>query len=258
MRYVNEYKTAKFGTCGKIVLIGHSTGSQCVLHYLYRPNPHVRISPFDPDLEHEDRLPLDGAIMLAPISDREAIHSVLDEGMCGNTPEECRKVYEKLVAMARDALTGDERYDVILPISLTSQLGYGSDTPISARRFLSLASPDSPQSPGDDDLFSADLSDEQLGETFGAIRRRGLLRHKLMATPMGADQAVPEWIDKEKNLRRWKAATDHHDEFQIWDSAHSGVLPGASHAMSNDDQVEPRKVLVERLLAYLQDAASAE
>jgi hypothetical protein len=189
--------------------------------------------------------------MLAPISDREAIHSVLDEGICGNTPSECRAVYEKLVAMSREAVSRDKEWDSILPISLTSQLGYSSNTPVSARRFLSLASPDSPESPGEDDLFSADLSDDQLARTFGSIQQRGLLRNKLMAVPMGADQAVPSWIDKERNLQRWMNATDQSGKFHLWDSAHSGVLPGASHALSNDDQAEPRQLLVGRLISYL-------
>ncbi|KAK8043248.1 siderophore biosynthesis lipase/esterase [Apiospora phragmitis] len=43
LRYIQDYKASRFGEEGrknnKIVLMGHSTGSQCVLHYLYRQNP---------------------------------------------------------------------------------------------------------------------------------------------------------------------------------------------------------------------------
>ncbi|PWY86824.1 putative siderophore biosynthesis lipase/esterase [Aspergillus heteromorphus CBS 117.55] len=250
IRYIKDYKTEKYGN-GKIVLMGHSTGSQCVMHYLYRPNPHTSVPAFDPWLEHVKRLPLDGAIMQAPVSDREAILWVLKMGIGGKTGSECREVYEKVEALAKEAIKHDKKYDTILPISLTSQIGYPGNTPLSARRFLSLVSPDSPQSPGEDDLFSSDLSDEQLGKTFGMIKQHGLLKHKLMVLYSGADQSVPDWVDKEKLLARWKNAANHNGEDQVWDQE-SAIIPNASHALSNDDQAEPRKFLVEKVLGYLQ------
>jgi hypothetical protein len=139
---------------------------------------------------HVDRLTLDGAIIQAPVSDREAVDSVLDEEFGENSPSQCREVYEKLVAMAKEMVSHGTTFDTILPLSLTSQLSY-MNTPISARRFLSLVSSNSPQSPAEDDLFSADLSDERLAETFGMIQPKGLLRHKLMVAPSGSDQSVP-------------------------------------------------------------------
>ncbi|KAJ9151329.1 Esterase [Pleurostoma richardsiae] len=250
LQYIKEYKTAKFGA-GNIVLMGHSTGSQCVLHYLYRPNPHTSTPAFDSELEHVKRPVLDGAIMQAPVSDREAIHWVLHEGMGGKSPSELQEVYKKLEAMAKEATRQDSSFDTLLPLSLTSQLGYSTNTPLSCRRLLSLVSPESPHSPGEDDLFSSDLSDEQLSKTFGMIKRQGLLKHKLMVLFSGADQSVPDWIDKENLLRRWKNATDNNGETQVWDQDHSGVIPDASHALSNDDQAEPRKFLVEKVLGYL-------
>jgi hypothetical protein len=99
-------------------------------------------------------------------------------------------------------------------------------------------------------LFSSDLSDEQLGKTFGMIREQGLLRGKLMVLFSGADQSVPAWIDKETLLYRWRKATDHNGEAEIWDD-NSGTIPNASHALSNDDQAEPRKFLVDKVLGYL-------
>ncbi|PYH99874.1 putative hydrolases or acyltransferase [Aspergillus ellipticus CBS 707.79] len=251
IRYIKDYKTEKYGN-GKIVLMGHSTGSQCVMHYLYRPNPHTSVPAFDPWLEHVERLPLDGAIMQAPVSDREAILWVLKMGIGGKTGDECREVYKKVEAMAKEAIKHDGKYDTILPVSLTSQIGYPGNTLLSCRRFLSLVSPDSPQSPGEDDLFSSDLSDEQLGTTFGMIKQQGLLRHKLMVLYSGADQSVPDWVDKEKLLSRWKNAADRNGKDQVWDPA-SSIIPNASHALSNDDQAEPRKFLVEKVLGYLKN-----
>src|SRR5689334_19099320 len=80
VKYIKDYKKNKFDS-GKIILMGHSTGSQCVLHYLSQQNPHTRTHNFDSSLEHVKRLPIDGAIMQAPVSDREAILWVLKEGI---------------------------------------------------------------------------------------------------------------------------------------------------------------------------------
>lgn len=53
-------------------------------------------------------------------------------------------------------------------------------------------------------------------------------------------------------MSRWKEATNLGGEAQIWDDAHSAVIPNASHALSNDDQAEPRRFLVGKVLGYLQ------
>ncbi|KAK8126964.1 siderophore biosynthesis lipase/esterase [Apiospora kogelbergensis] len=188
LRYIQNYKASRFGEGGKLVLMGHSTGSQCILHYLHRPNPHPGpLRGFDSGLCHENRCVLDGAIMQAPVSDREAIQSVLEDGLGDHTAGECREAYDTLVKLATEALAspGSETQFAVLPIALTSRLGLGNQTPVGARRFLSLASPNSPQQPGPDDLFSSDLSDEQLAATFGAVAGRGLLRYKLMVAPSG-------------------------------------------------------------------------
>ncbi|KAF2722937.1 DUF1749-domain-containing protein [Polychaeton citri CBS 116435] len=254
--YIKEYKATKYGI-SKLVLMGHSTGSQDVLHYLYRPNPHVSVPPFDPWLEHIKRPVIDGAIMQAPVSDREALHLVMEEGIFGNSGKECRRVFDKLVALAKEDAEGDQTYQALLPISLTSQLGYPSDTPVSCRRFLSLASPDSPEHPQEDDLFSTDLSTEQLEKTFGKVREQGLLRGKILVLSSGADQSVPPNVDKARKLARWQEVLDHHGETRFWDEEFSGVIPNASHALSNDDQVEPRRDLCARVLGFLQKVENA-
>ena len=253
LEYIKEYKKDKFGA-GKIAVMGHSTGSQCVLHYLSQANPHTNVPAFDPDVEHIKRPVLDGAIMQAPVSDREAIFWVLKWGIGDTTPEKARAVYDEMESLAREAVARDSKHDTILPLELTSMI-YPANTPISCRRFLSLVSPESPQSPQEDDLFSSDLSDEHFGKTFGMIHERGLLNHKLMVLISGKDQSIPDWVDKDKMLARWQNATDHNGKYQIWDDKHTGVIPNASHALSNDDQAEPRKFLVERVLGYLKTAA---
>ncbi|KAI1261678.1 DUF1749-domain-containing protein [Xylariaceae sp. FL1019] len=251
LSYIQAYKhnTTNSSTC-KLAIMGHSTGSQAILHYIHRPNPHPSLSPFDPDLQHVIRPLVDGAIMQAPVSDREAILSVCEEGMGDKSPSDIRAAYDKLLLLARDGVR-ENTLDTFLPMSLTAQFGFGETTPISCRRWLSLASPDSPSSPSQDDLFSSDLSDEQLSRTFGMIRQRGLLRQRLLVLISGADQAMPEWIDKRKLLARWERATNHDGKAKIWDDG-SCLIPNASHGLSNDDQGEPRRFLASKVLSFLE------
>ncbi|KAI2851993.1 hypothetical protein CBS147343_9775 [Aspergillus niger] len=262
IRYIKDYKADKYGSASaagsKIVLMGHSTGSQCVMHYLTRPNPHTTKPPFDKYLEHVERLPLDGAIMQAPVSDREAILWVLENGFGGRSSAECKAVYEKLVGMAREAeekrIREGGEFDVILPIELTS-FAYPANTPLSARRLLSLVSPDAPGNPGEDDMFSSDLGPEQLEKTFGKVKSGGLLagKAKLMVLYSGKDQSVPDWVDKEALLRKWRGIANAGcaKGEEVWDDEHTAVIPGASHALSNDDQAEPRRFLVDKVMGYL-------
>lgn len=251
IRYIQEYKGSKFDK-SKIVLMGHSTGSQVVLHYLHKPNPFTSKPIYDPELEHVTRPVLDGAIMQAPVSDREAIQWVLKEGIGGKTPSEVRAVYDQLLALAKDVERGDKSVDTIAPLALTGQIGYPGNVPLSFRRMMSLLSPESPAAPREDDLFSSDLTDEHLATTFGMIKSEGLLRDKLVVLYSGADQSVPNWVDKEGLLKRWRNAADHGGKEEVWDGEFSAVIPGASHALSNDDQAEPRRFLVKRVLGYLE------
>lgn len=250
LSYIRDYKTDKFGS-GKIVLMGHSTGSQNVLHYLHRPNPHQAKTPFDPYLEHMTRPALDGAIMQAPVSDRQAVQLIVKEGFGTLKPEEMKILVDELVETSRTMLRDSSpKYDPILPLSLSAPI-YGPTTPLSCRRFLSLYSPESPEKPSEDDLFSSDLSDEQLDSTFGQITSQGLLKNKLMVLISGADQSMPPWVSKEGQLRRWARATDQSGRLDVWDHTHTAVIPNASHALSNDDQAEPRQFLCEKVLGYL-------
>lgn len=260
MEYVRGYKREVYGQgagagAGKVVIMGHSTGSQDVMSYLSQTNPRPRHEVLDRDGEYEAvvRGAVDGAIMQAPVSDREAILSVLEDGTGRDTPETMRRVYNDAV---RDAMRNTYEYggdgcaelgtDTLVPLQVTARIGYGASTAVSSRRFLSLASPRSPEDPTEDDLFSSDLSDEQLGRTFGVLGTRGLLvGGKLLVLYSGRDQSVPAYVDKEALLGRWKSVAG-----EKWDEG-SLVIPGASHALSDDDQEEPRRVLVQRVRAYL-------
>ncbi|KAL1978534.1 hypothetical protein VTN31DRAFT_1393 [Thermomyces dupontii] len=78
VHYVRNYKQTQLGdkAAPKVVIMGHSTGSQDTLHYLYMPNPLPVDPVFDGGLRHLVRPAVDGAILQAPVSDREVIQHV--------------------------------------------------------------------------------------------------------------------------------------------------------------------------------------
>lgn len=246
VKFVQERKSS-----GKVVVMGHSTGSQDVLHYLHTPNPvPQRPDEFQGRLKHLTRPELDGAILQAPMSDREGLEAQLkaDEGTTmGN---EARAAFDQLVAFARQQpyTIGDrqQKLDALLPMNLTAKAGFPADTPLSARRFMSLASPDSPENPAEDDLFSSDLTDQRLKETFGVIAERGLLKTKMMFLYSGNDEYGAPWVDKAKLMQRWKEAANAGG-VEKYDSEGSAVIPGASHNVKADGQDE----LIARVTRYL-------
>ncbi|KAJ6028806.1 Protein of unknown function DUF1749 [Penicillium herquei] len=255
VNYIREYKEPHYGP-GKVVIMGSSTGSQDVMHYISCTNPRPAHPVLDQDWDPITRPPVDGTIMQSPVSDREGILLVVQQGTDRNTPAEMRDIYEKAVQNARDNTYDDENtVDTLVPLSVTGRIGYPTSAPVSSRRFLSLTSPDSPENPEEDDLFSSDLSDERLAQTFGMIGARGLLKEKLLVLYSGRDQSVPPSVNKGALLKRWEAAVDV-DGKKFW-SSRSLVIPNASHQLSDPDQAVPRQILVQRVTAYLEDIRKA-
>lgn len=240
VQFVQNLKSSQGG--GKVVIMGHSTGSQDVLHYVYAQNPFPKDQPFDVGLQHLTRPQVDGAIMQAPVSDREAVQYLIDTA---DKPNEARGAYEQLVSAAKRQPWTDDKKDSILPLNLTSQLGLPPQAPLSARRFLSLISPDSPENPEQDDLFSSDLPEKRHKETFGQISARGLLRSSILVLYSGSDEYSPPWVDKPQLIQKWKKATEEGGA--SW-SENSGVVPGASHNVSGEGQQD----LIGRVTRYLQ------
>ncbi|KAK9451427.1 uncharacterized protein V1518DRAFT_408532 [Limtongia smithiae] len=153
---------------GKVVLMGHSTGSQDTIYYLTRHAPSssaARIS---------------GGIMQAPVSDREAMQVLMPE------------LYADLLAEAI-TYTTTGKGDEVLPQKFAKKF---LDTPISASRWVSLAT-----KLGDDDFFSSDIEQEHLKSTFGVIDVPVLVLYS------GSDEYVPLSVDKTALVSRWKAAT---------------------------------------------------
>ncbi|KAI9673139.1 MAG: hypothetical protein M1817_003001 [Caeruleum heppii] len=186
---------------GKVVLMGHSTGCQDTLEYLTGKG-------------HKDRIKIDGAILQSSVSDREARPLIMPDD-----------VYEKSVALAKDWMTQGKGEDT-LPAAVMP--GFFGAT-VSARRWLSLASPDHD---GEDDMFSSDLTDEQLQRTFGSIGKT-----PLCILYSGDDEFVPPEVNKLALVKRWvdvaKAGGTQVDE------QHSGIIDGANHGLTD----VPKEVL---------------
>ncbi|OJJ00403.1 hypothetical protein ASPVEDRAFT_128077 [Aspergillus versicolor CBS 583.65] len=233
VRNLKKNSTAN-GTAGKVVIMGHSTGSQDVLHYVYSENPLPR-NPDADGVQGLTRPVVDGAIMQAPVSDREAILQTAKES------SEAREAYDTLVKFAHE-----QPARTLCPLDLTGLVGLEPSTPVNVRRFWSLASPESPAKPSEDDLFSTDITDERLGETFGRVATRGLLRGTLVALYSGNDEYAPNGVDKEALMARWKRATDAGG-VKKWDDEASGIIPGASHNVRDEGQAW----LIEHVLNYL-------
>ncbi|OAR04802.1 hypothetical protein LLEC1_03240 [Akanthomyces lecanii] len=90
---------------------------------------------------------------------------VLRDGFAGRSADELKTIWAKAENFAKDAVENEpQSIDTVIPLWMTAPVY--SNVPTSGRRFLSLTSPDSPQEPGADDMFSSDLSNEELGKSF--------------------------------------------------------------------------------------------
>lgn len=220
----------------KVVLMGHSTGSQDVLHYLYYGST--------------ERPVVDGAILQAPVSDREGLSMVLNAAGENEDQHHIQGVYQECLRLARE-LQNDPA-GPSLPQSLTSKLGF-INAYLSPSRFLSLASPDSPDQPSLDDLFSSDLSDQRLNDTFGMVGRKGRLNDIvnfggpcLLVLISGADEHMPSTINKTSLLGRWADALRKGGTAL---SSYSDVVGGVQH---DGEGMEPGPThLVNRCVFYL-------
>ena len=177
---------------GNIILMGHSTGSQDVMHYLLSPG---------------ERPLIDGGIMQGSVSDREAMETFM-------IPE---LLYQS-VKLAQQYVKEGKGNDV-LPDHLTNTI---FPAPVSAKRWLSLASP-APDHTGEDDYFSSDFDDKRLSETFGKL---GEMKTPILILFGEKDQYVPNNVDRVQLVNKWKI---HIKKGGGMLDEGSGVIPGMSH-----------------------------
>ncbi|KAI4262310.1 MAG: hypothetical protein L6R42_002512 [Xanthoria sp. 1 TBL-2021] len=197
---------------GKVVLMGNSTGCQDVLCYLSYEGSRPKV---------------DGGILQAPVSDREAIQMIY--------PAEEYKRYNEMAQQRVKEGKGDHMLpnEVSLPL-----LG----ARVTADRWLSLASP-APEHAGEDDLFSSDLGDGRFRSTFGMAGKRGVA---LLILFSGNDGFVPKAVDKQALVARMeKAFVDAGGQL----GGGSGVLLNASHTVK--DVGEARDELLKRVKNFV-------
>lgn len=175
---------------------------------------------------------VDGVILQAPVSDRQALQMM--EGQ------------HELDAMCKLAkvMVEDGRSEEILPRD--GQYGttqfFGPSAVVTARRFLSLASP-GPAHVGQDDYFSSDFLDSKLRDTFGQIDPNT----RVLIVFGARDEFVPWDLDSVALVQRW---CDVMSRAKVVVDPGSGVLQGADHTLSNcPDHV--RNEFFERVMRFL-------
>ncbi|KKY36128.1 putative dolichol-phosphate mannosyltransferase [Diaporthe ampelina] len=150
----------------KVVLMGHSTGSQDCIEYN--------------DYEKHQNEPIDGFILQGSVSDREGF--VVDLG---------KDEADRMVALATE-MVNDGRKDDAVPKSRLPRPFF--PWPVTAYRLQSLAGVG-----GDDDYFSSDIPDEKLVTIWGRVKQ------PIMVVPSAEDQYVPKTVNFEKLLAKWKS-----------------------------------------------------
>ena len=133
------------------------------------------------------------------------------------------------------------RGEDILPFKLTASSF--QNTPLSARRWISFASP-GPDHNGEDDYFSSDFDDERLRTVFGKLGKTGKRISFLFS---GSDQYVPGTIDKSKLVESWH---EHVRSVGGKIDEGSGIVRGASHTLKEGG--EPLENLVGRVVGFLE------
>ncbi|RWR76648.1 UPF0613 protein PB24D3.06c [Cinnamomum micranthum f. kanehirae] len=159
-----------------VVLLGHSTGCQIIVHYM-RTNAACSRA-------------VRAAILQAPVSDRE-YRATLPE-----TAE--------MIDLAATMISEGRAMD-LLPREANP------DAPITAYRYHSLCA-----YMGDDDMFSSDLSDDQL-----RLRLGHMSNTPCQVIFSMADEYVPEYVDKAALVERLCKAMGGADKVEIEYGNHS-------------------------------------
>lgn len=211
---IEYFRSERGGKRQKVVIIGHSTGCQDVIHYLTKAL-------------YKDGLPkaaqVQGGILQAPVSDQEALR-------LGRDP----KNFEELVQTVHDEYISQGKSNEILSEKYRR---IAFNVPVTAYRFYSLAS-----QRGDDDYFSSYLNQEDFQNSFGKINKPVLILYG------GSDEFVPDYVDKQELVAKWQKATSS----QYW-SKYSGIIKGGKHNLGEGSDEGAVNELIERVTAFIND-----
>jgi hypothetical protein len=211
---VRYFRSKAGGARDKIVVQGHSTGTQDTMYYLTQQYPG--------DTNELGKRPaIDGAILQANASDREAYIVMNGEKDWADK----LKIAQEYVAAGK----GEE--------ALPNEWGkaFFFTRAINARRWVSLMAVR-----GGDDYFSSDLNSDDFAKTFGKVQT------KLLVAYSGNDEFVPSRVDKQALVKKWEQATDS----QYW-SRFSGVVEGATHNVNDKSAPDARSILIAKIVAFL-------
>uniref|UniRef100_A0A7S3LJA4 Uncharacterized protein n=1 Tax=Aplanochytrium stocchinoi TaxID=215587 RepID=A0A7S3LJA4_9STRA len=135
----------------QVVMVGHSTGCQICVYFCLRLPKEIK-----------SRINVKMVVLQGPISDREALGLEMPE-----------KEIKSLLIKAKSLMEEKRNKEIV-------HLLYGI-APVNAERFLDLFSKG-----GRDDMFSSDLSDEELGNALGHMSKL-----KTIVAVSGRDEYVP-------------------------------------------------------------------
>lgn len=159
-----------------VVLLGHSTGCQDIVHYM-RSNTACSKA-------------VRATILQAPVSDREYRATLPETAAMIDLAASMIKEGREMDLMPREA---------------------NLDAPITAYRYYSLCA-----YMGDDDMFSSDLSDDQLRMRLGHMSN---VRCQIIFS-MG-DEYIPEYVDKRSLVQRLSNAMGGAEKVEIEWGNHS-------------------------------------
>jgi pimeloyl-ACP methyl ester carboxylesterase len=148
-----------------------------------------------------------GVVLQAPVSDREYFATLADT--------------ETRLQQARQLVDAGRSHDVLLRAD-------SHDVPITASRWLSLAGRD-----GEDDLFSADFTDEQLDEKLGHVKKV-----PSVVVQSTADEYIPSNIDARAVAHRLAGAM----------GAKVCLLEGAKHVPVGEHAAAFARIMCETAL----------
>lgn len=176
---------------------------------------------------NEKRPGVDGIILQAPVSDREALEQEL--------PAAFKQEADRLAIQ----MCKERKEKEYIPNRLTRPV-FGR-LAVTARRWLDVSSP-GPDHSGADDYFSSDHGMERLQKTFGKLTNKT----PVLILYSGSEENIPESVDKEKLVETWVGVVK--DAGGVVDEG-SGLIPGASHNLNgNPDEVV--QDLVKRVVAF--------